>query len=46
MRERVYLAGGTLQVDSDAHGTLLRASLPRHARSGAAKRSDSKQAAP
>jgi signal transduction histidine kinase len=28
MRERVSLAGGTLSIDSDEHGTLLTASLP------------------
>ncbi len=28
MRERVALAGGTLCIDSDEHGTLLRARLP------------------
>jgi signal transduction histidine kinase len=29
MRERVFLAGGTLEVESAGHGTLVRASLPR-----------------
>jgi signal transduction histidine kinase len=32
MRERVALAGGTLSIDSDGHGTLLRAYLPTRAR--------------
>jgi signal transduction histidine kinase len=31
MRERVYLAGGTLQIESDSHGTVLRAWLPKPA---------------
>jgi signal transduction histidine kinase len=30
MHERVRLAGGSLEIDSSAHGTLLRACLPRH----------------
>jgi len=38
MRERVYLARGTLQIDSDAHGTRLRAWLPRRAASVVAER--------
>ena len=32
MRERVSLAGGTLNVDSDEHGTLIRVSLPARRR--------------
>jgi signal transduction histidine kinase len=32
MRERVSLAGGTLEIDSSERGTLLRASLPARAR--------------
>ncbi len=28
MRERVSLAGGTLSIESDEHGTLLSARLP------------------
>lgn len=32
MRERVYLAGGTLHVHSSTSGTLLSARLPLHAR--------------
>jgi signal transduction histidine kinase len=32
MRERVALAAGTLSIDSDEHGTLLRACLPTRAR--------------
>jgi signal transduction histidine kinase len=31
MRERVYLAGGTVRVDSGAGGTRVRAELPAHA---------------
>lgn len=38
MRERVYLAHGTLQIDSNAHGTRLRAWLPRRAASGVPER--------
>jgi signal transduction histidine kinase len=30
MHERVRLAGGSLEIDSSEHGTLLRACLPRH----------------
>jgi signal transduction histidine kinase len=30
MRERVFLAGGTLRIDSDQGGTQLRAELPVH----------------
>ena len=44
MHERVYLAGGTLQIESNADGTRLRAWLPRHAGS-AADRPDREQAA-
>jgi signal transduction histidine kinase len=45
MRERVYLANGTLQIESDEHGTLLRACLPRPVSSAVAERSDGEQAA-
>jgi signal transduction histidine kinase len=45
MRERVYLAGGTLQIESDQQGTLLDARVPRRASSGLAERSDDQQAA-
>jgi signal transduction histidine kinase len=45
MRERVYLARGTLRIDSDAQGTLLRAWLPRRASSHVAEGSDGQQAA-
>jgi two-component system, NarL family, sensor histidine kinase UhpB len=34
MRERVYLAGGTLEVSSGAGGTLTRAELPVRRRVG------------
>jgi signal transduction histidine kinase len=44
MRERVYLAHGTLKVASDANGTRLQAWLPRHAES-AADSSDRERAA-
>jgi two-component system, NarL family, sensor histidine kinase DevS len=30
MRERAYLAGGSFQIQSSAHGTSLRAELPTH----------------
>jgi signal transduction histidine kinase len=36
MRERVYLAGGKLELESAGHGTLVRARLPRHAAPDAA----------
>jgi signal transduction histidine kinase len=39
MRERVTLAGGTLQIESDADGTRLRAWLPRPTGAAAADRS-------
>jgi signal transduction histidine kinase len=45
MRERVYLAGGTLQIESDQQGTLLDARVPRRASSVLAERSDGQQAA-
>ena len=35
VRERVYLAGGTLELESGKDGTLLRAFLPRRPGSGA-----------
>jgi signal transduction histidine kinase len=38
MRERAYLAGGTLEVKSGQDGTLLRACLPRRAEVGTADR--------
>lgn len=34
MRERVYLAGGTLEIESGEDDTLLRARLPTHASVG------------
>ena len=43
MRERVYLAGGRLELESGASGTLMRAHLPLPG--GAASRSDSDQVA-
>jgi signal transduction histidine kinase len=43
MNERVYLAGGTLQIESGEDGTLVRARLPNREGSGAAKRSDGEQ---
>jgi two-component system, NarL family, sensor histidine kinase DevS len=45
MHERVFLARGTLQIESNADGTRLRAWLPRPAGSAAADRSDREQAA-
>ena len=45
MRERVYLANGTLEIESGAHGTLLRACLPRQGSSVVAERSPSQQTA-
>jgi signal transduction histidine kinase len=44
MRERVYLARGTLQIESDVHGTLLRVWLPRPAGARVDQRSDGEQA--
>jgi len=44
MRERVYLAGGTLELASGDDGTVLRARLPARARVTSASRSDSEQA--
>ncbi len=48
MRERASLAGGTLNIDSDEHGTLIKASLParrRHPARGPQFQSGSEQAA-
>jgi len=49
MRERVSLAGGTLQIDSGESGTLVRARLPARyldaAAGAAAAKSDAEQAA-
>ena len=48
IRERVSLAGGTLDIDSDEHGTLIRASLPARRRDparGSRFQSGSEQAA-
>jgi signal transduction histidine kinase len=45
MRERVGLAGGTLDISSSEHGTLVKASLPARARAeDAPARSGSQQA--
>jgi signal transduction histidine kinase len=44
MRERVYLAGGWLELRSSEHGTALRARLPALGQSGAAVRSVGEQA--
>jgi signal transduction histidine kinase len=49
MQERVSLAGGTLSIESNEHGTLLRASLParhRNPAGGAVKESRSEQPVP
>jgi signal transduction histidine kinase len=40
MRERVYLANGTLQIESGAQGTVLRACLPRRVSSASAEGSE------
>lgn len=45
MRERVYLAGGTFEVESADPGTLLRVRLPVRSSSGASTRSAANQAA-
>ncbi len=45
MRERVGLAGGTLDISSNDDGTLLRVRLPPRAEAGALDRSDAQQAA-
>jgi signal transduction histidine kinase len=45
MRERVFLAGGTLQIESGDQGTVLRARLPRRPSSSVGERSDREQAA-
>ena len=37
MRERVYLAGGTVELQSGENGTLVRARLPRHAEDAASE---------
>jgi signal transduction histidine kinase len=39
MRERVYLAGGTLQLESLGRGTLVRVRLPRREAAGAGSQS-------
>jgi signal transduction histidine kinase len=44
MRERAFLAGGTVTIDSGAAGTVVRAELPAHVR-GAAAPSDFEQPA-
>ena len=44
MRERAFLAGGTVMIDSGAAGTVVRAELPAHVR-GAAAPSDFEQPA-
>jgi signal transduction histidine kinase len=43
MNERVYLAGGTLQIQSGKEGTLLHARLPKRENSGAAERAGSER---
>ena len=45
MRERVFLAGGTLEIDSGDDGTVLRAVLPRHPAASGSEASDLRQAA-
>jgi signal transduction histidine kinase len=40
MRERVFLAGGTLQIESGDDGTVLRARLPRRPAAGVGEASD------
>jgi signal transduction histidine kinase len=45
MHERVSLAGGTLNVESGDHGTLLRACLPKRDHAGRLESSDAEQAA-
>jgi signal transduction histidine kinase len=45
MRERVYLAGGRLEVRSGQTGTVVRAQLPTSEVAGGARRSDADQAA-
>jgi signal transduction histidine kinase len=46
MRERVSLAGGSLDIDSGEHGTLIRACLPLSRRQIEPKSSGSRQVAP
>jgi len=43
IRERVYLAGGTLELESGEGGTLVRAQLPARAAAAAAAGSDADQ---
>jgi signal transduction histidine kinase len=45
MHERVSLAGGTLSIDSDQHGTVVRAAFPAGAGASGADRSEPQQAA-
>jgi signal transduction histidine kinase len=45
MRERVYLAGGVLSIESSGRGTLLRARLAAHQHAGAADTSGVDQGA-
>ena len=45
MRERVYLAGGTLELESTHPGTLVRASLPIASRGQAGQRTDADRVA-
>jgi signal transduction histidine kinase len=45
MRERVYLAGGVLRLESNGTGTLVSARLPRSRAAASAARSGSYQAA-
>jgi signal transduction histidine kinase len=45
MRERVYLAGGTLEIDSGPGGTTLRGTLPAPRTSDLAERSPAEQTA-
>ena len=45
IRERVFLTGGTLEIESGAEGTTVRARLPARARSAVVARSDAQQTA-
>jgi len=45
MRERAYLTGGTLEIDSSKHGTRLRVTLPARYASPSPERSSGEQAA-